>query len=115
MCYSSIKNLFRDTIQRVEKIPSSLEVGKFGRNDLLPFNKGKSGLASINMENLQDLNPLTNKIVVDILDCMWIYEKSRYRDKIPGLFHYIIHLKNFQINTLKFAYINISRRMEWLL
>lgn len=79
-------NLFNFTIPRLTKIPSSGEVGKYGRVDIIPFNKNGPGLSSINLENIQDLNPISNDIEVDSVECFWFYKKFSSKDKIPGLF-----------------------------
>ncbi|XP_018317962.1 uncharacterized protein [Mycetomoellerius zeteki] len=79
-----IKNLFSSVIPRVQKIPASIEVGKFGRIDVLPFQKVNPGIASVKIENLQDLNPLTNDIEVNTVECSWFYGKWQHGDKMPG-------------------------------
>ncbi|KYN29123.1 hypothetical protein ALC57_01442 [Trachymyrmex cornetzi] len=84
-----IKNLFSSVIPRVQKIPASIEVGKFGRIDVLPFQKVNPGIASVKIENLQDLNPLTNDIEVNTVECSWFYEKWQHGDKMPGSFKFI--------------------------
>lgn len=78
------ENSLNFTIPRVKSMPSSVEVGKFGRIDLIPFNKDKSSLSSIAIENLQDLNPLSYNIEVNSADCMWFYKKWKLEEKIPG-------------------------------
>lgn len=85
--------LFQNKIPRIQKIPSSSEVGKYGRVELLTFNRVGPGLASVNVENLQDLNPLTYSIEANTFECMWFYEKYRYRERIPGLSHNLIYFE----------------------
>lgn len=82
------ENLFTSTIRRLEKIPKSVDIGQYGRVDLLLFHKVKPGLASIVVENLQDINPLTSTINVNSIDCMWFYEKWKFSEKTPGLFNF---------------------------
>jgi len=62
-------------IQFLKTVTASTEVGKFGRINLIPFNKGKSDLSTIAIKDLQDLNPLFNNIEVNSADCMWLYKK----------------------------------------
>ncbi|XP_011685769.1 PREDICTED: uncharacterized protein LOC105448724 [Wasmannia auropunctata] len=83
--WSSINfiNKFHRTISKEKTVPSSTKVGKFGRIDLIPFNKGKSGLSIIFMEDLQDLNPLSNNIEVNSIDYMWLYKKWKHEEKVP--------------------------------
>lgn len=78
------QNAFHDTFPRLKTLPSSEEIGKIGRIDLIPFNKGKSGLSTIALEDLQDLNPISNNIEVNSLECMWLYKKWKHEEKVPG-------------------------------